>query len=225
MFEELNEHRQAVAENISKAFDSDIEKARSGVYADNAQNRKLNRVGQRYGSEKKDEEPSQKTPKKDDNYASKVEGYASGAKTESLKRAAADENAAPEVRDAAKKELSKRGESESTSTDVKAKKTPAQVKAEKAKRSFIREFMEDGSDKYMDEFIDDNVEYYKEVLDKYGAEDLFDLSEKFSEKYENDPKDPYGYERLSKITVKCVKMIPAEKFPADRKALLQNWYK
>lgn len=225
MFEELNKRREVVAVNIAKSFENDIEKARSGIYSDNALNRKLNRVGQKYGSEKKGEDPAQKTSKQDDNYASKVERYASGAKTENLKRAAADENAATEVRDAAKKELSKRGESESTPTDVKANKTPAQVKAENAKRSFIREFMEDGSDKYMDKFIDDNVEYYKEVLDKYGAEDLFDLSEKFGEKYENDPKDPYGYERLSKITVKCVKMIPAEKFPADRKELLQNWYK
>lgn len=52
MFEEINAHRQAVANNINKAFDEDIEKARSGVYTDNSKNRKLNRVGQQYGKKK-----------------------------------------------------------------------------------------------------------------------------------------------------------------------------
>lgn len=50
MFEELNQRRQAVAENIEKSFiDSDIEKARVGQYTDNAENRRLMRVGQNYG--------------------------------------------------------------------------------------------------------------------------------------------------------------------------------
>lgn len=56
--------RQMVQQRINKAFgveieksenELDIEKARSGVYADNAENRRLNRVGQRYGSSKKQE--------------------------------------------------------------------------------------------------------------------------------------------------------------------------
>ena len=34
------------ARNIMQQFGTDIEKARSGVYADTAENRKLNRVGQ-----------------------------------------------------------------------------------------------------------------------------------------------------------------------------------
>ena len=50
------------ARNIMQQFGTDIEKARSGVYADNEENRKLHRVGQQYGG-KKQEEPSKDKPK------------------------------------------------------------------------------------------------------------------------------------------------------------------
>lgn len=45
--EEIFEHRKEVQNNILKSFveDIDIEKARSGIYADNPENRRLNRVG------------------------------------------------------------------------------------------------------------------------------------------------------------------------------------
>lgn len=43
------EIQNAVTDNILKGFESDIEKARSGTYADNAENRRLMRVGQKYG--------------------------------------------------------------------------------------------------------------------------------------------------------------------------------
>ena len=44
------------AQNIMQQFGTDIEKARSGVYADTAKNRKLQRVGQQYGGKKQEEE-------------------------------------------------------------------------------------------------------------------------------------------------------------------------
>ena len=44
------------ARNIVQQFSTDIEKARSGVYADTAENRKLQRVGQHYGSKKQEEQ-------------------------------------------------------------------------------------------------------------------------------------------------------------------------
>lgn len=44
------------ARNIMQQFGTDIEKARSGVYADTAENRKLHRVGQQYGGKKQEEE-------------------------------------------------------------------------------------------------------------------------------------------------------------------------
>lgn len=62
----INEIQQKNAEralNILKGFSEVqdvIEKAKSGVYADNAENRKLQRVGQKFGSEKKDDEPADK---------------------------------------------------------------------------------------------------------------------------------------------------------------------
>ena len=54
----IQTRRQAVQENIEKAFsfgvnlNDEVEKARSGIYADTAENRKLNRVGQQYGGKK-----------------------------------------------------------------------------------------------------------------------------------------------------------------------------
>ena len=49
----INAHRQAVQENIEKSFqyisEDDLEKARTGTYKDNAENRGLMRVGQNYG--------------------------------------------------------------------------------------------------------------------------------------------------------------------------------
>lgn len=48
----IQEHRNFVQSQIEKSFADDIEKARVGVYADNAQNRRLMRVGQKYGESK-----------------------------------------------------------------------------------------------------------------------------------------------------------------------------
>ena len=54
-------HRQFVQSQICKSFNTDIEKAKSGVYADTAENRKLGRVGQQYGSEKREDKRETKT--------------------------------------------------------------------------------------------------------------------------------------------------------------------
>ena len=48
----IQEHRNFVQSQIEKSFADDIEKARVGVYADNSQNRRLMRVGQKYGESK-----------------------------------------------------------------------------------------------------------------------------------------------------------------------------
>lgn len=61
MYNPIEEKRKIVKERIEKSFNNginvdellnDIEKARKGVYADNALNRKLMRVGRQYGSTK-----------------------------------------------------------------------------------------------------------------------------------------------------------------------------
>ena len=54
------------ARNIMQQFGTDIEKARSGVYADTAKNRKLQRVGQQYGGKKQEEEEHGKPKGKED---------------------------------------------------------------------------------------------------------------------------------------------------------------
>ena len=59
------------ARNIMQQFGTDIEKARSGVYADTAENRKLNRVGQKYGGKKQEEEGHDKPKGKEDESKSK----------------------------------------------------------------------------------------------------------------------------------------------------------
>lgn len=71
---DILKHRQMVTDRILKSCgatteDDDLEKARSGVYADNAQNKALNRVGQQYGSKKQEEAPKNKEGKTDDKTA------------------------------------------------------------------------------------------------------------------------------------------------------------
>ena len=51
-FDDIQTHRTGVQENILKAFGVDIEK---GVYVDNAENRKLGRVGRTYGKSQTDD--------------------------------------------------------------------------------------------------------------------------------------------------------------------------
>lgn len=71
-----------------------IEKSRSGIYSDNPVNRKLHRVGQKYGSKKEEEQPKQKVKEPEKNKKQKqfdeekVKGYAKKATDEQLKLAA-----------------------------------------------------------------------------------------------------------------------------------------
>jgi hypothetical protein len=139
--EDLMARRNAVAANIEKAcntgFDlnQELEKARSGVYADTAENRKMNRVGQKYGSEKKEEEPKgQKEKKQEEEGSGKtVSEHAAGASDEALKRAAADKKASPEVKAAAEEEMKKRGSNED-------KEKLAKEFIENAKKEFEKKF-------------------------------------------------------------------------------------
>lgn len=66
-FEDVKNHRDEVRGNILKSFEPDFEKARSGVYADTAENRRLNRVGQTYGNKKQEQPGANKQSKKRDN--------------------------------------------------------------------------------------------------------------------------------------------------------------
>lgn len=91
-----------------------IEKARSGVYSDNPENRRLRRVGQKYGSGKQQEKPTVKPKKQEEGKKydrKKTEEYAKKASDEVLKLAV-EKHDDPMVKEVAKKELESRGNSE-----------------------------------------------------------------------------------------------------------------
>lgn len=106
----IEERKRMVQERIEKSFNDglnlndEIEKGRHGIYADNAENRRKNRVGQEYGHAAQQKEPTGKTA----GAAKTVDEHAAEASDKALERAAADKNAEPEVREAAKKELAQR---------------------------------------------------------------------------------------------------------------------
>lgn len=93
-----------------------FEKARKGKYADTAENRKLKRVGQEYGSKKQEEQTVEKEkkgePEKDGKQPS-IEEHARTASETALQNAA--KGGDEELRIAAKKELERREKEENPS--------------------------------------------------------------------------------------------------------------
>lgn len=188
MFEELNKRRQAVADNIAKSFENDIEKAlgagydpeggggdnvekaRHGVYGDTAQNRRLNRVGQEYGSKKKEEAPSgkkQSSEKEEDSGSNKLSQSAAKASDKALERASKDPKASAEVKASAKKEMENRKSSGESKKGVNS--------AEKELTSLLDPLNDWGDDDWNDS--DKNAELFSQirsVIDKYDmSEDEF----------------------------------------------------
>lgn len=115
MFNPIESRKRLIQERIEKSFNDglrvseEIEKGRHGIYEDNAENRRKNRVGQEYGhaTQQKELSGKQHVAAKPDGKES-ISNQAAWASDDALKRAAADEKANPEVREAAKKELAKR---------------------------------------------------------------------------------------------------------------------
>lgn len=100
------EHDQNVVASVAEFADSIFKAQKTGYYSDNAVNRKMGRVGQKYSKEKVEEEKVEtKTTETED-----FSGEASKASDEALKRASSDPKADPKVREAAKKELEFRAE-------------------------------------------------------------------------------------------------------------------
>lgn len=193
-------HQRNVMDNIQKSFGSgfdmneELEKARHGVYADNATNRKLNRVGQEYGNAAKEKEksPNVKSGSQDDGGYQKM---AKEASDKALKRASEDENADPKVREMAKKELDNRGGNEDKNKgnnldykniilhrmDVPINKIPAK------EYKFIQKFIQDHdpdvnfrSLEDEDDFDDKMLVYMKSII----SSNLFNrgFSESFKRK-------------------------------------------
>ena len=129
MLEELKKHNAIVQERIMKSFgyadtedfiqkgEDEIELIQKGeidydwelekaVYADTAQNRRLNRVGQEYhrGRKKKNADDG------NNGGSGKLSSQASKTDTSTLKKVANSDKAPQAMKDAAKKELQNRGE-------------------------------------------------------------------------------------------------------------------
>lgn len=107
--DDIFEHKKAIINNIAKSFGVEdvFEKARSGVYSDNAENRRLNRVGQRYGSTKKNEQTNIEGKNKN------IDDYAKKTSTENLEKVVNNKNAPDDLKDAAKRELANRSSDDS----------------------------------------------------------------------------------------------------------------
>lgn len=106
---------EAKRQQILKGFtdlpesEDSIEKARHGVYADNAQNRKLQRVGQEYGqAAKEDPEAGGEEGGVPEGNVS-LQNHARQASEEALVKVANDPQADPEMRKVATAELERRG--------------------------------------------------------------------------------------------------------------------
>lgn len=159
------------AEAMRKAFGIDLEKGRTGVYEDNAENRRLNRVGQPYGHKKQEEAPT--GGKGGAAEATPVAKHAEGASDEALKRAAADPKAAPEVKAAAEAEMKKRGSGgekggKKKGVDFEVLDINSYIKKSKKQLSDIDKSIEEWK-KLIDESEDDKTRDYF----KRGLESLF----------------------------------------------------
>lgn len=214
-----------------------IEKARHGVYADNAQNRRLQRVGQEYGhaAQEKPEAGQEEGGVPEDNVS--LQNHARQASEEALVKVANDPSANAEMRKVATAELERRG------VNVRAKN-------KKGDQS-LRNGLADGDAKSASTFEsmgfrqmdDEDLAQYAGVEDAAhafikqvgGDEDGFDLVvTKTSEGYRVD-KYPYAdVDNFESVTVKKIEDVEgaASKFgdpdakggKADAKSLVDSFY-
>lgn len=199
---EIINYGEAKRQQILKGFvdtpeteEVEIEKARHGVYADNAQNRRLQRVGQEYGHAAKEEEPAAEGGEggiPEGNVS--LQNHARQASEEALVKVANDPSADAEMRKVATAELERRG------VNVRAKNKKGDAS--------LRNGLADGDAKATASFEsmgfrqmdDQDLEQYAGVEDAShafikqvgGDEDGFDLVvTKTSEGYRVD-KYPYA---------------------------------
>jgi len=165
---ELKELEKSELATLEKAFDSGlisediIQKARTGVYADNSVNRKLKRVGQKYGSDKKEEAPSSGSDKK------KEEPEKSTSKTPLADQAkeasgsalevAAKEAKDSEVRSAAHQELDRR-EKEEKVQEESTEAPKGEKKAEESKEGATDDTTAEGLKEKLRELRNADIDY------------------------------------------------------------------
>ena len=179
-------------------YDWELEKA---VYADTAQNRRLNRVGQEYhrGRKKKNMDDGN-----DGGSSKNLGSQASKTDTSTLKKVANSDKAPQAMKDAAKKELQNRGDAGGTKSG-KVEKTEEDKKNEKRKRYTIKDMMENGAGKATDDLITGHKgKTYQNAMKKYGVNSLDDLAEKMDQEGK--------IEQYTKLYVKMLKEVPASAF-------------
>jgi hypothetical protein len=194
-------------ELILKAFG--FEKSRTGVYSDNSQNRRLKRVGQKYGSKKQEEVPSPEKNKKEETKVTekkfdekKVSTFAKKATTEQLEAYIKYNKATPEIKKIAKLELESRNKSEDelhdharkssqqdlentikTHTDEKVRKVAHKEISRRGKEEAIQEKEPERKD-------EKKPEVKKDKSPKDSIEDsVKDLSDKYKGKMQELMKD------------------------------------
>jgi hypothetical protein len=244
---EIINYGEARRQQILKGFtnieecieEAPIEKARHGVYADNAQNRRLQRVGQEYGhaAQEKPEAGQEEGGAPEANVS--LQNHARQASEEALVKVANDPSADAEMRKVATAELERRG------VNVRAKN-------KKGDQS-LRDGLADGDAKSASTFEsmgfrqmdDEDLAKYAGVEDAAhafikqvgGDEDGFDLVvTKTSEGYRVD-KYPYAnVDNFESVTVKKIEDVQgaASKFgdpdakgkggKADAKSLVNSFY-
>lgn len=242
---EIINYGEARRQQILKGFtnieecieEAPIEKARHGVYADNAQNRRLQRVGQEYGhaAQEKPEAGQEEGGVPEGNVS--LQNHARQASEEALVKVANDPSADAEMRKVATAELERRG------VNVRAKN-------KKGDQS-LRNGLADGDAKSASTFEsmgfrqmdDEDLAQYAGVEDAAhafikqvgGDEDGFDLVvTKTSEGYRVD-KYPYAdVDNFESVTVKKIEDVEgaASKFgdpdakggKADAKSLVDSFY-
>lgn len=181
---------------------NDIEKAAHGIYADNAKNRRLNRVGQEYGHAAEQKEPTNKQPKNQEESGGSLQVHAAKASDEALKRAAADEKADKSVREAAKAELAKRNGGKIDEGKVDFSNRDFSKMSDEEMKKNIDDFnsrdIYDKNDE-MIKYPNDYYNYHRALINEYEnrkKKDKFNVRNKKQEDFGFDSKrkedDDYG---------------------------------
>lgn len=159
---------------ISKEVLSDIVKARSGIYENTSENRRLRRVGQPYGTKKGEDTKETKEPAKQEETVNKegkdipIDQHARQASETALQEAAKGGN--EELRVAAKKELDRREKEETVEQPEEKKEVDISSLDEKGLRDEIKK-------------VDEKLAPLNEELDKLYSD--LGLFGRISKKKEN----------------------------------------
>ena len=174
-----------------------FEKGKSGVYADNPTNKRLNRVGQKYGSKAQEEVPEgKKTAKKEESKDGKKQSIDEQAKTASGSslETASKESKDPEVRTAAHNELERREKEEKPQKEEETGGKKEGEKVEEKETEPKDEF--DEHRKGFEDFSNVNVKELDAFYEKDSKKSEKYLQENFMQEKALDVYTEDGYEDI-----------------------------